>query len=398
VEDLLELDRTRVWHPYGPMPSSTPPLPVVSASGVRLKLADGRELVDGMASWWCAIHGYRHPVLDRAVTDQLQRMAHVMFGGLTHEPAVRLAERLTDWTGLDHVFFADSGSVSVEVAIKLVLQAWHGERTKLLTWRGGYHGDTFGAMAVCDPDGGMHSMWRGVLPEHVFAPLPRWDAEWVAATRRLFEEHTLAGVIVEPIVQGAGGMRFHPRECVQLLRDLCDEHGIFLILDEIATGFGRTGTLFAAADLADVLCLGKALTGGYMTLAATLCTAAVAERLHGPLMHGPTFMANPLATAAALASTGLLENGSWRQDVARIEAGLRAGLEDAPGDVRVKGAIGVIELDHDVDVPRATQAAVEAGVWLRPFRNLIYAMPPYVTEDEDVARIAAAMVNACASS
>jgi adenosylmethionine-8-amino-7-oxononanoate aminotransferase len=398
VEDLLELDRTRVWHPYGPMPSPAPPLPVVSASGVRLTLADGRELIDGMASWWCAIHGYRHPVLDEAVQHQLQRMAHVMFGGLTHEPAIRLAQRLTDWTGLDHVFFSDSGSVSVEVAIKLVMQAWHGERTQLLTWRGGYHGDTFGAMAVCDPDGGMHSMWRGLLPEHVFAPLPRWDDDWVTATRRLFEEHTLAGVIVEPIVQGAGGMRFHPRECVQLLRELCDEHGIFLILDEIATGFGRTGSLFAAAELADVLCLGKALTGGYMTLAATLCTAAVAERLDGPLMHGPTFMANPLATAAALASTGLLENGSWRADVARIEAGLRAGLEAAPGDVRVKGAIGVIELDHDVDVPRATAAAVEAGVWLRPFRNLIYAMPPYVTEDEDVARIAAAMVSACASS
>ncbi len=398
MDDLLELDRTRVWHPYGPMPAATPPLPVVSARGVRLTLADGRELIDGMASWWCAIHGYRHPTIDAAVTDQLGRMAHVMFGGLTHEPAIRLAERLTDWTGLDHVFFADSGSVSVEVAIKLVLQAWHGERTKLLTWRGGYHGDTFGAMAVCDPESGMHSMWRGVLPQHVFAPLPRWDATWEQQLRDLFEQHELAGVIVEPIVQGAGGMRFHPPECVQLLRDLCDEHGIFLILDEIATGFGRTGTLFAAAELADVLCLGKALTGGYMTLAATLCTAAVAERLNGPLMHGPTFMANPLATAAALASTGLLENGSWRADVARIEAGLRTGLKDAPGDVRVKGAIGVIELDHDVDVPRATQAAVEAGVWLRPFRNLVYSMPPYVTDDEDVARITAAMVKACASS
>ncbi|HEX6023082.1 MAG TPA: adenosylmethionine--8-amino-7-oxononanoate transaminase [Solirubrobacter sp.] len=400
MEDLLELDRTRVWHPYAPMPAPAPPLPVVSAQGVRLKLADGRELVDGMASWWCAIHGYRHPVLDEAVRSQLDRMAHVMFGGLTHEPAIRLAQRLTDWTGLDHVFFADSGSVSVEVAIKLVLQAWHGERTKLLTWRGGYHGDTFGAMAVCDPESGMHSMWRGVLPQHVFAPLPRWDDEWIETTRRLFEreQDALAGVIVEPIVQGAGGMRFHPRECVELLRELCDEYGVFLILDEIATGFGRTGTLFAAAELADVLCLGKALTGGYMTLAATLCTAAVAERLEGPLMHGPTFMANPLATAAALASTGLLENGSWQRDVARIEDGLRAGLQAAPGDVRVKGAIGVIELDHDVDVPAATRAAVEAGVWLRPFRNLIYAMPPYVADDEDVARIAAAMVKACASS
>jgi adenosylmethionine---8-amino-7-oxononanoate aminotransferase len=398
-DELLELDRRRVWHPYGPMPAANAPLPVVSASGVRLTLADGRELIDGMASWWCAIHGYRHPVLDEAVREQLDRMAHVMFGGLTHEGAIRLAERLTDWTALDHVFFADSGSVSVEVAIKLVLQYWHGERRKLLTWRGGYHGDTFGAMAVCDPDGGMHSMWNGSLAEHVFAPLPEWTPEWEAAVRALFEQHTLAGVIVEPIVQGAGGMRFHPPECVALLRSLCDEHGLLLVLDEIATGFGRTGELFAGRG-ADILCVGKALTGGYMTLAATLCTAAVAERRNGPLMHGPTFMANPLATAAALASTGLLENGGWREDVARIERGLTAGLAPArerAKDVRVKGAIGVIELEHEVDVASVTAVAVEHGVWLRPFRNLVYAMPPYVTDDDDVARIASAMV-ACASS
>jgi adenosylmethionine-8-amino-7-oxononanoate aminotransferase len=227
------------------------------------------------------------------------------------------------------VFFADSGSVSVEVAIKLVLQYWHGERRTLLTWRGGYHGDTFGAMAVCDPDGGMHSMWKGSLAEHVFAPLPEWTPEWEAAVRALFDEHTLAGVVVEPIVQGAGGMRFHPPECVALLRELCDEHGLLLVLDEIATGFGRTGELFAGAGHADILCLGKALTGGYMTLAATLCTAAVAERLDGPLMHGPTFMANPLATAAALASTDILSHGDWREDVARIERGLTAGLAPA---------------------------------------------------------------------
>jgi adenosylmethionine---8-amino-7-oxononanoate aminotransferase len=396
-DELLELDRGRVWHPYGPMPAVVQPLPVVSAQGVRLRLADGRELIDGMASWWCAIHGYRHPVIDEAVRGQLDRMAHVMFGGLTHEGAIRLAERLTDWTGLDHVFFADSGSVSVEVAIKLVLQYWHGERRTLLTWRGGYHGDTFGAMAVCDPDGGMHSLWRGILAQHVFAPLPEWTPEWEESVRTLFAENELAGVIVEPIVQGAGGMRFHPPECVALLRSLCDEHGLPLVLDEIATGFGRTGELFAAARQADILCVGKALTGGYMTLAATLCTAAIAERLNGPLMHGPTFMANPLATAAALASTGLLENGSWQADVARIERGLTAGLESARGDVRVKGAIGVIELAHDVDVAKATAIAVEHGVWLRPFRNLIYAMPPYITDDADLARITEAMV-ACASS
>ena len=254
--ELLEIDRRRVWHPYGPMPAVTPPLPVVSASGVRLTLADGRELIDGMASWWCAIHGYRVPSIDAAVRSQMDRMAHVMFGGLTHEGAIRLAERLTDWTGLDHVFFADSGSVSVEVAIKLALQYWHGERRTLLTWRGGYHGDTFGAMAVCDPDGGMHSMWKGSLAEHVFAPLPRWDEEWAAEVRSLFEGHEFAGVIVEPIVQGAGGMRFHPPECVALLRSLCDEHGVPLILDEIATGFGRTGSLFAGGR-ADIMCVGQ---------------------------------------------------------------------------------------------------------------------------------------------
>jgi adenosylmethionine-8-amino-7-oxononanoate aminotransferase len=393
--DLLEIDRRRVWHPYGPMPAAVPPLPVVSASGVRLTLADGRELVDGMASWWCAIHGYRVPEIDAAVREQLDRMAHVMFGGLTHEGAIRLASRLTDWTGLDHVFFADSGSVSVEVAIKLALQYWHGERRTLLTWRGGYHGDTFGAMAVCDPDGGMHSMWKGSLAQHVFAPLPEWTPSWESAVRSLFEEHAFAGVIVEPIVQGAGGMRFHPPECVALLRTLCDEHGVPLILDEIATGFGRTGELFAGGR-ADIMCVGKALTGGYMTLAATLCTAAVAERLNGPLMHGPTFMANPLATAAAIASTDLLENGTWREDVARIERGLTAGLASAPGETRVLGAIGVIELPHAVDVGAATAVAVRHGVWLRPFRNLIYAMPPYVTDDEDLARITEAMV-ACAS-
>jgi adenosylmethionine-8-amino-7-oxononanoate aminotransferase len=401
-DELLELDRRLVWHPYGPMPASAAPLPVVSARGVRLRLADGRELVDGMASWWCAIHGYRHPALDAALHGQLDRMAHVMFGGLTHEGAIRLAQRLTAWTGLDHVFFSDSGSVSVEVAIKMVLQASPPERRRLLTVRGGYHGDTFAAMALCDPVGGMHSLFAGTLAEHVFAPLPEGGEEWASVTRALVERHAheLAAIVVEPIVQGAGGMRFYPPECLRLLRELCDAHGLLLVLDEIATGFGRTGALFAAEHagvVADVMCVGKALTGGYLTLAATLCTAGVAERIGGPLMHGPTFMANPLAVAAALASTELLSDGSWREDVARIETGLRAGLEPArelPGvaDVRVLGAIGVIELDGPVDVEAATRAAVARGVWLRPFRNLIYAMPPYVTGDEDVALIAAAMV------
>jgi adenosylmethionine-8-amino-7-oxononanoate aminotransferase len=387
---------------------------------VRLKLADGRELIDGMASWWCAIHGYRHPALDAAVAAQLERVAHVMFGGLTHEPAVLLATRLAELApaGLERVFFADSGSVSVEVAIKMCLQVQRArgsaERTRLLTVRGGYHGDTFGAMAVCDPVSGMHGMFAGVLAQHVFAPRPpdgfdaALDEGWAAQVGELVAANAgeLAAVIVEPVVQGAGGMRFHAPECVALLRSLCDEHGLLLVLDEIATGFGRTGSMFASEHAGvspDVMCVGKALTGGYMTLAATLCTAEVAEAISmgegGGLMHGPTFMANPLACAVALASLGLLDDGSWRARVAGIEDGLRAGLEPAGelagvSDVRVLGAIGVIELAEEVDVAAATAAAVARGVWLRPFRNLVYAMPPYVIGDEDLAALTGAMVEA----
>ncbi len=391
---------------------------------MRLQLADGRELIDGMASWWCAIHGYRHPALDRAVTGQLGQMAHVMFGGLTHEPAVLLAERLVEITpdGLERVFFADSGSVSVEVAIKLCLQfqqaLGRSERTRLLTVRGGYHGDTFGAMAVCDPVNGMHSMFAGVLAEHVFADRPPdgfdvgLDDAWAEHVSDLVarHEHELAGVIVEPVVQGAGGMRFHSPECVALLRRLCDEHDLLLVLDEIATGFGRTGTLFAsehAGVAPDVMCVGKALTGGYMTLAATLCTRAVADAVSagegGGLMHGPTFMANPLACAVALASLDLLAGGGWRERVGVIEGGLRSGLEPArqlPGvvDVRVLGAIGVVQMREEVDVAAVTAAAVERGVWLRPFRDLIYTMPPYVIEQEDLAHVTAAVVDAARSA
>jgi adenosylmethionine---8-amino-7-oxononanoate aminotransferase len=421
---LLAFDREHVWHPYGTLPSAMEPLPVVSAEGVRLALADGRELIDGMASWWCAIHGYRVAALDSAIAEQLGRAAHVMFGGLTHEPGVRLAERLLELAPerLDAVFFADSGSVSVEVAIKLSLQYQRAcgrpERTRLLTVRGGYHGDTFGAMAVCDPVGGMHSLFTGVLAEHVFAERPPdgfdagLDEAWAAGVRELVERHSgeLAAVIVEPVVQGAGGMRFHSPDCVRLLRELCDEHGLLLVLDEIATGFGRTGALFAvehAAVSPDVMCVGKALTGGYMTLAATLCTREVAEAVSrgegGGLMHGPTFMANPLACSVALASLELLTGeryaGGWRERVRRIERGLREGLAPArelPGvaDVRVLGAIGVVQLDRDVDMAAATAAAVAHGVWLRPFRDLIYTMPPYATGEQDVASIAAAVVAA----
>jgi adenosylmethionine-8-amino-7-oxononanoate aminotransferase len=417
---LLALDRERVWHPYGALPAALPSLPVVSAEGVRLRLADGRELIDGMASWWCAIHGYRNRVLDEAVREQLGRMAHVMFGGLTHEPAVSLAQRLIELAppGLERVFLADSGSVSVEVAIKLCLQyqraLGHPRRTWLLTVRGGYHGDTIGAMAVCDPVGGMHSMFTGVLPEHVFAERPPdgfgagLDEHWSRHVSELAATHAdeLAAVIVEPVVQGAGGMRFHAPECVAHLRRVCDEHSLLLVLDEIATGFGRTGEMFAsehAGVAPDVMCVGKALTGGYLTLAATLCTPTVAEVVStgdgGGLMHGPTFMGNPLACAAALASLTLLDDGAWRERVRAIEAGLRVGLEPARElsgvtDVRVLGAIGVIQLDRDVDVGIATAAAVERGVWLRPFRDLIYAMPPYVIGEADLEALGGAMIEA----
>jgi adenosylmethionine-8-amino-7-oxononanoate aminotransferase len=413
-----------VWHPYGALPPALDPLPVTRAQGVRLTLADGRELIDGMSSWWCAIHGYRHPALDGAVSGQLERMAHVMFGGLTHEPAILLAERLCEIApqGLDRVFLADSGSVSVEVALKIALQyqraAGRPERTRMLTVRGGYHGDTAGAMALCDPVSGMHSMFAGVLASHVFADRPPdgfdagLDAEWAQGVRELAGAHSaeLAGVIMEPVVQGAGGMRFHSPECVSLLREVCDEHGLLLILDEIATGFGRTGALFAcehAGVSPDVMCVGKALTGGYMTLAAALCSTEVADAVSagegGGLMHGPTFMGNPLACAVALASLDLLADGSWRGRVQAVERGLLEGLEHAraiPGviDVRVLGAIGVIELGRDVDMAGATAAAVQNGVWLRPFRNLIYAMPPYVIGAQDLAQVTGAMGAAAAAA
>ncbi|MFJ9472926.1 adenosylmethionine--8-amino-7-oxononanoate transaminase [Streptomyces caniferus] len=418
---LLALDRQHVWHPYGPMPGTAAPLLVESASGVRLRLGEpveGRdELVDGMSSWWSAVHGYNHPVLNDAARDQLGRMSHVMFGGLTHEPAVRLAKRLVDLTPepLQHVFLADSGSVSVEVAVKMCLQYWRSlgkpRKHRLLTWRGGYHGDTWQPMSVCDPDGGMHELWQGVLPRQIFADTPPtgFDAEpdeaYAAHLRELIGRHAeeLAAVIVEPVVQGAGGMSFHSPGYLRVLREACDEHGVLLVFDEIATGFGRTGTLFAAehAGVApDVMCLGKALTGGYMTLAATLCTTAIADGISRGalpvLAHGPTFMGNPLAAAVADASIELLLAQDWAQEVKRIEAGLRSGLAPAAGiagvrEVRVLGAIGVVQLDHEVDMAAATRAAVREGVWLRPFRDLIYTMPPYITGDDDVARICAAV-------
>lgn len=417
-EELLAADAEHVWHPYAPMPGRVEPLLVTEASGVRLKLADGRELVDGMSSWWAAIHGYRNPVLDAALADQASRMSHVMFGGLTHEPAITLAKTLVELTPepLQHVFLCDSGSVSVEVAIKMCLQYWQslgrkGKR-KLLTWRGGYHGDTFQPMSVCDPDGGMHSLWRGTLTEQVFVPEPPSgtgvDQSYVDILAAAIEAHAdeLAAVIVEPVVQGAGGMRFHDPGYLRALRELTEAHGVLLIFDEIATGFGRTGRMFAAEHAGvspDVMCVGKALTGGYLTMAAALCTSEIADGISRGempvLAHGPTFMGNPLASAVANASLALLRDGDWAADVKGIEAGLTEGLEEARSlssviDVRVLGAIGVIQLDHPVDMAAATQVVTEHGVWLRPFRDLIYTMPPYVSEDADVRAITRAMVAA----
>ncbi len=417
--EVLRLDREHVWHPYTAVPSGVPVHVVRRAGGVRITLGDGRELIDGMASWWAAIHGHNHPRLNQAARDQIDDMAHVMFGGLTHEPAVRLAHRLAGMTGLDRVFLADSGSVAVEVAIKMAVQ--FSGRSTLLTVRGGYHGDTFAAMSVCDPVNGMHHLFTGMLPRHVFAPMPPHDygrrpapapvsmtqagpdEAYLAELTAAVEAHAdrLAAIIVEPVVQGAGGMRFSHPAYLRRLRDLADEHGVLLIADEIATGFGRTGEMFGcdhAGIRPDIMCVGKALTGGYMTLAATLCTARVADRI-GVLMHGPTYMGNPLACAVAGASLDLLAERPWREEVARIEAGLLDGLAPAAGapgvrDVRVLGAIGVIETDQPVDVARIQDIVMEHGVWLRPFGRLIYTMPPYVCTPEDVARITGAMVAA----
>ncbi|MGW2480833.1 adenosylmethionine--8-amino-7-oxononanoate transaminase [Streptomyces sp. NPDC001571] len=415
--ELLDLDRRHVWHPYGPMPNRQEQLLVESASGVRLRLAEPaygqRELIDGMASWWSAVHGYNHPVLNEAVRGQLDRMSHVMFGGLTHAPAVRLAARLVEITPgpLQHVFLSDSGSVSVEVAVKMCLQYWRSvgqpRKQRLLTWRGGYHGDTWQPMSVCDPEGGMHELWQGALPKQVFvdAPPADFDEAYARKLRESIARHAdeVAAVIVEPVVQGAGGMRFHAPEYLRVLREACDESGVLLVFDEIASGFGRTGALFAADHAGvspDVMCVGKALTGGYLTMAATLCTTRVAEGISSGevpvLAHGPTFMGNPLAASVALASIDLLLGQDWRGEVERIEAGLHAGLGAARTiegvqDVRVLGAIGVVQLDHEVDVKAATAAAVREGVWLRPFRDLIYTMPPYVTGDDDLARVCRAV-------
>ena len=418
-DELRGFDADHLWHPYAAIPPAVSPIVVESAEGVRLRLDDGRELIDGMSSWWSAIHGYNHPALNQALTTQVERMSHVMFGGITHTPAVTLGRQLLELapTGLDKVFFADSGSVAVEVSLKMAIQYWQSRgqpaKNEIVALRGGYHGDTLGCMAVCDPDNGMHNHFAGYLPTRLFVDRPgvrygvEWDPDDISSLKNLFEDRhdEIAALILEPIVQGAGGMWFYSADYLREARRLCDEYGVLLIADEIATGFGRSGRMFAcehAAITPDILCLGKALTGGYMTLAATLCSEEVSRGIASgevpELMHGPTFMANPLACAVASRSIEVLLKGEWAINVERIRLGLEQGFAPmnncgAVNDVRVLGAIGVIEMREPVDMAIMQPAFVKKGVWVRPFGRLVYVMPPYVIGDEDLGTLCGSIVD-----
>jgi adenosylmethionine-8-amino-7-oxononanoate aminotransferase len=405
---MNKFDQQHIWHPYAKVPSEITNYLVESADGVYLNLANGKRVVDGMSSWWSAIHGYNHPVLNQAIKAQLDKMAHVMFGGLTHNPAIKLAKTLVELTpnNLTKVFFTDSGSVAVEVALKMALQYWHNKgqanKHKFISIRGGYHGDTFGAMSVCDPDNGMHHLFSGVLPKHFFVKNPAITPidEALANLENTLKTNTnnISAMILEPVVQGAGGMRIYNPQYLTQAKALCKQYDVLFILDEIATGFGRTGELFALEYVdvePDILCLGKALTGGYMSLAATLTSDEISAGV-GTLMHGPTFMANPLACAVACASIELLLNSPWQDNIANIEAILNSELSALKthkkvADVRILGAIGVVELIDTIDMEKAQQLLIKQGVWLRPYGKLLYTMPPFIINKQELLLITQAI-------